>query len=168
MSSMAVQHPASFVEFDYANWPTVVIRFTGQPKDDEDFHQYLEEIDRLYAHIEQQQPGNQPSLKAALIFDASQVQSMGIKYMYQQAQHMRTNRPKTKRCLSRASVVCLSVITRRLIDLVMSLCRPEIPVQTFEQLSLAQEWCNQISPVTASNGLTYHHPIEAQNLSAPA
>lgn len=121
---------APFVTVDTSQWPTALVTFRTEPNDMQEFETYLQQLDNLY---------NKKS-RFNLVFDATEIGSLPMLYLMKQITHMRQNEKLSQQWIYKAAIIFNQQITLQLIDFLLHLSKPVVPVKCFPTFEDAFEW----------------------------
>ncbi len=114
-------------------FPVVVVEFTGHKATDENFAQYLEELNGLYAKKE----------RLAILFDASNAVFPGIKYQKMQGDWLKENEQMMKDYCAGTAYVITNTIIRGVLKTIFKFQKQPVPYYICSDYVEANNWVIQ-------------------------
>jgi hypothetical protein len=119
-----------YAELSFAEHPVVKVTFTGHTANDENFSQYLKDLERAYTH----------ELPIALIFDATQASLPAFKYQQWQAQWLKDYEEMMKKHCAGTAYIIPNMVIRNLLKAIFALQAQPVPYKIFPRLDEARRW----------------------------
>ncbi|MDR9441143.1 MAG: STAS/SEC14 domain-containing protein [Schleiferiaceae bacterium] len=119
-----------YAEISFDEHPVVKITFTGQAANDENFAQYLDDVERAYAR----------NLPIALIFDATRATIPGFKYQQWQAQWLKDYEEMMKKHCTGTAYIIPNLVIRNLLKAIFALQAQPVPYKIFPSLDEGRRW----------------------------
>lgn len=120
----------AYANFDTAEFPLVLIRFTGEASTDQNFKEYLERLDALYANKE----------LFAIVFDATKAAIPSLRHQKMQAYWLRDNKDLVKAYCKGTAYVILKSTTRAILNLIFALYPQPAPYKIVVTEKDGRKW----------------------------
>lgn len=119
-----------YATIDSSQFPEVLIAFTGNKANDENFESYLEGTRKLYDKKE----------TLAIIFDATKAIVPAVKYQKQQADWLKVNKPLMEQYCKGTAYVIPNAIIRTVLKAIFSFQKQPVPYKVVGSVAEAKEW----------------------------
>lgn len=120
----------SYATFDRTQRPLITIQFTGAKATDENFAEYLAELEENYA----------PEQPFALVFELSDAPVPSLKYQRQQADWMKANEDMISRYCQGTAYVIPGMIMRGVLKTIFSFQKQPAPYKVVATFEEGKEW----------------------------
>ena len=125
---------AAYAEISTTEFPLVIVRFTGEKANNQNFKEYLSHLDEVYLRRQ----------KIALIFDATNASLPGLKYQKLQASWLKANTPLLKEyCLGTAYIIHSSAV-KAILRMIFFLTPQPVPYNLFIEEEGARAWVGSL------------------------
>jgi len=138
----------SYAHFNFNDFPTVVISFTGEKATKQNFRQYLDTIRSIYNRKE----------KFALIFDAQNASIPGFKFQKMQADWLAENHNLISTYCLGTSYIIPNALVRGVLKAIFAIQTQPVPYKVAENMESAQHFTSQLL-VAAGNETSISYSI---------
>ncbi len=119
-----------YAEIDKSAFPVVLVTFTGNNAQDDNFPLYLEEVRQSYDHKNY----------LAIIFDATNAVFPGISYQKIQAQWLKDNEQMMKDFCKGTAYIIPNIIIRNVLKAIFAFQKQPVPYLVCSDQQEAQAW----------------------------
>lgn len=121
-----------YAAFHRQKMPKIIVEFTGEKANTQNFAEYLEGLESNYDTKE----------PIALVFDARKALDLNPVYQIKQAQWMRQNKTLITQYCAGVAYVVPNKILRNILGLVFKIQPNPVPFKVFEELNAGMAWAD--------------------------
>lgn len=107
-----------FSEYNYTNFPQVLVKFNGNIKDDKDYFQFINKWLELYANKKEYN----------FLFDTREISLVNISYVHKVSSFIKNLKKLDKQWLTFSIIIVNSKFVRGLLSLIFKISKPVAPV----------------------------------------
>lgn len=120
----------AYAEFDTSDFPILLVRFTGEASTDQNFKEYLDQLDDIYLRKE----------LFSIVFDATNAALPSLRHQKMQAYWLRDNKELVESYCKGTAYVILKPATRAILKLIFAIYPQPVPYKIVVTESDGRNW----------------------------